>query len=165
MLRLFISRQANYLSSATPVICPTVNQALKQAPHLLCLTCGVRHKARSHCTHSDVVSYMMRGGKKITLNFFYHHMVLSTDLPNVFVLTVGVCFLLLCVASDPDDPLTSLPFLRYNERPKELWKNRQRPLYCVCIKTRAHSPAISPLPCLKLLYALKNLKYNGEASL
>lgn len=35
------------LSSAMPVICPTVNQALKQAPLLSCPTCGVQHKAGS----------------------------------------------------------------------------------------------------------------------
>lgn len=34
-------------SSTMPVICPTVNQALKQAPLLSCPTCGVQREARS----------------------------------------------------------------------------------------------------------------------
>ena len=34
-------------SSTMPVICPTVNQAVRQAHLLSCLTCGVRHKERS----------------------------------------------------------------------------------------------------------------------
>lgn len=78
------------------------------------------------CTHSDVVSYGMEKGekkkKKIALNLFYHHVALSAGLANVFAFMLGVCFLLLCIASDPDDPLTRLLFLCvcvcYNERLK-----------------------------------------------
>lgn len=40
MFRLFTWRQLP--SSTMPVICPTVNQALKQAPLLSCPTCGAR---------------------------------------------------------------------------------------------------------------------------
>lgn len=65
-----------------------------------------------------------RGKKKktIALNLFYHHVALSAGLANVFAFMLGVCFLLLCIASDPDDPLTRLLFLCvcvcYNERLK-----------------------------------------------
>ena len=50
------------------------------------------------------------GKKKIALNLFYHHVALSAGLANVFAFMLGVCFLLLCIASDPDDPLTRLLF-------------------------------------------------------
>lgn len=98
-------------SSAMPVICPTVNQPLKQAPLLSCPTCGVHHKARSSLYTLWCGIMCDGGGEKTTLNLFYHHIALSTGLANVFALTMVVCFLLLCIASDPDDPLTKLLFV------------------------------------------------------
>ena len=100
-------------SSTMPVICPTVNQALKQAPLLSCPTCGVQREARSSLyTLWCGIIWDGEGEKKQknTLNLFYHHVALSAGLANVFAFMLGVCFLLLCIASDPDDPLTRLPF-------------------------------------------------------
>lgn len=46
-VQAFYKETSQLPSSTMPVICPTVNQALKQAPLLSCPTCGVQHKARS----------------------------------------------------------------------------------------------------------------------
>lgn len=120
MFRLFTWRQLP--SSTMPVICPTVNQALKQAPLLSCPTCGARSSL--YALWCGII-WDGEGGeqkKKIALNLFYHHVALSAGLANVFAFMLGVCFLLLCIASDPDDPLTRHLFfcvcVCYNERLK-----------------------------------------------
>lgn len=95
-------------SSSMPVICPTVNQALKQAPRLSCATCGVQHKARSSL-YTLWCGIIWDGGRKKSL--WTRHIALSTGLADVCALTMGVCFLLLYIASDPDDPLTRLLFV------------------------------------------------------
>lgn len=62
--------------STMPVICPTVNQPLKQAPLLSCPTCGAQHEARSSL-YTLWCGIIWDGGGKNTLNFFYHYISLS----------------------------------------------------------------------------------------
>lgn len=67
-------------SSTMPVICPTVNQTVKQAPLLSCLTYWVQHKARSslYVLWCGIIWDRGGGWGGITLNFFYHHVALSS---------------------------------------------------------------------------------------
>lgn len=108
MYRLFTGRQANYLLHQC--LSFVSESGSKAGPLLACTTCGVHREARSPLyTLCCGIIWDGRGvGKKNTLNFFYHRVALSTGLANMFALMMAECFLLLCVASAPDDPLTRL---------------------------------------------------------
>lgn len=170
-------------SSTMPVICPTVNQALKQATLLSCLTCGVQHQAGSSLY--TLWCGMMWDGERKKKNRFELFLSSYSSLywsgQCVHAHDEGMFSVIAhCISSGwPFDKASFFVIYWASKRAGyELkirraqcqnvlthCKRRQRPLCCVCIKTRAHSPAVIFLPVFKLLYGLKNQKYKRQTSL
>lgn len=168
--RLFTWRQANYLLQQCLSFVLQWISLLKRAPLLSCPTCGVQYEARSslYALWCGII-WDEEGGKSLWTSSIIIY--LSTDLlcaddGGMFSVIVH------CIRSGwPSDKapfcdIMSVKKVGDEEKMRGAWcqnvlkhsKGRQRPLCCVCIKTRAHSPAIISPASFKLLCGLKKLE-------